>query len=64
MDPPADNKEQYNTREKQLNLTMLLKRYNPQPQSSKCYTHVKVALHSQFNWAILLCDVISDGKTE
>jgi hypothetical protein len=25
---------------------------------------VKGAIHSQLNWAILLCDVIPDGKTE
>jgi hypothetical protein len=25
---------------------------------------VKGALHSQLNWAILLCDVVPDGKTE
>jgi len=25
---------------------------------------VKGAMHSQLNWAILLCDVIPDGKTE
>jgi len=26
--------------------------------------HVKGAIHCQLNWAILLCDVVPDGKTE
>jgi len=28
------------------------------------FSYVKSAIHCQLNWAILLCDIISDGKTE
>jgi len=28
------------------------------------HDYINDAIHSQSNWAILLCDVIPDGKTE
>jgi hypothetical protein len=31
---------------------------------NRAFYDIKGAIHSQLNWAILLCDVIPDGKTE
>ena len=64
MDPPADNKEQRNKGKTQLNFTLLMKCYKPQLESSKSCIRVKGAIYSQLNWAILLCEVVPDVKTE
>ena len=38
---------------------------NPQSQQrAAADPRLKGAIHSQLNWAILLCDVVPDGKTE
>jgi hypothetical protein len=31
-------------------------------ENGECFRRLKDAIHSQLNWAILLCDVIPDGK--